>query len=388
MHSDISQKLRSWLVRRQNASTGLIKSFDNDHCVVSGQAFTYDQALASIVFTAFDNLDAAEGILAFFVKNTTDPFVGYANAYDHASGRVTEHTVHCGPNIWLGIAALQHYAKTDNPGSFLLCEQIACWIMDMQMADPDGGIKGGPASPWFSTEHHLDAYAFFQMIHQVTGQEKYTHTLQLILSWLKKHAFNTDAGGDHLPPVNRGWEDPMVATDVYALSLMALGPRKLKEAGLAPEAILAYAEKHCAVEIDCQQASGRAVRVRGFDFTSPERFGRAGMISPEWTCQMIIAYRVLGHHYAQMQKPSKGRAYHQKADQYLQELSKLIITDSRSDSRRAGASLPYATSANAATGHGWRTPTGPDTGSIAGTAYMFLALRGVNPLIAEDLASE
>ena len=63
----------------------------------------------------------------------------------------------------------------------------------------------------------------------------------------------------------------------------------------------------------------------------------------------------------------------------------MIIT-SPSRAGKQDPSLPYASSAFIDTGHGWRTPKGSRTGSLASTAYFLLAYYGYNPLKAEYLS--
>ena len=43
--------------------------------------------------------------------------------------------------------------------------------------------------------------------------------------------------------------------------------------------------------------------------------------------------------------------------------------------------LPYASQENIDTGHGWRTPKGDKTGSVAATAYTIFAISEFNPLM-------
>ena len=57
-----------------------------------------------------------------------------------------------------------------------------------------------------------------------------------------------------------------------------------------------------------------------------------------------------------------------------------MIISSPSASGQGDSCLPYATQENADTGHGWMTPKGRATGSVAGTAYALFAYYNYNPL--------
>ena len=75
------------------------------------------------------------------------------------------------------------------------------------------------------------------------------------------------------------------------------------------------------------------------------------------------------------QKEDQKRASYYQAQRikYLHELNKMIIA-SPSAFGQGMWCLPYASHQNAATGHGWRTPDGNKTGSVAATAYTLFAL--------------
>jgi len=57
-----------------------------------------------------------------------------------------------------------------------------------------------------------------------------------------------------------------------------------------------------------------------------------------------------------------------------------MIISSPSPSGQGESCLPYATGDFVDTGHGWFTPKGNSTGSLAGTAYTFFAYSNYNPL--------
>jgi len=75
----------------------------------------------------------------------------------------------------------------------------------------------------------------------------------------------------------------------------------------------------------------------------------------------------------------KSLIYEEKANEYLLSLNSMVIS-SLSPSGQGDSCLPYATQENVDTGHGWRTPKGEYTGSVAGTVYAIFAHYGYNPL--------
>jgi hypothetical protein len=139
-----------------------------------------------------------------------------------------------------------------------------------------------------------------------------------------------------------------------------------------------FAQEHCEVTVTAKLANGAEESITGFDFAKPQNLGRGGVISTEWTAQMIVSYRVLAQYFKAAGNADKATSYQEKADFYLNELKKLVITSPSSTGQGRGC-LPYASQENVDTGHGWRTPAGRRTGSVAGTAYSIFAWNGYNP---------
>ncbi len=370
------KQMFGWLQSHQNFHTGLVVSYEGDESL-KDVAFTYDQSLAAQTFLLFDDLKNAEAILSFFEERAAKSEGGFFNAYDTVDGRSTENTVNTGPNLWLGIAALQYEHRAKN-GRFLpLAKRVADWALGFQ--DEDGGLSGGPSIDWYSTEHNLDAYAFFSMLAQETGDARYKNARERSLEWIKKYAYSATEGR-----MQRGKGDATIATDTFSWALAALGPEALGRIGSDAEDIMKFAEANCEVSVEFIQSGGKSVTVRGFDFARAQNVGRGGIISTEWTAQMIVAYRVLSEHFKSLGNEDKSLLYSDKANFYLSELQKMIITSPSKMGQGRGC-LPYASHDNVDTGHGWRSPKGRSTGSVAGTAYAIFAWSDYNPFDLEIL---
>ncbi|MFA5059450.1 MAG: PilZ domain-containing protein [Candidatus Omnitrophota bacterium] len=389
LQKTVVQKMYRWIKNHQSSATGLVLSFEGDVGIIEHWAFSYDQALAVNAFLLFGDIESARKILNFFVRKLNDDFDGFVNGYYFDSGQISEYTVHVGPNTWLGIAALQYIEKTKDTEYLTLAKKIGDWLISIQEQDPAGGLRGGPQFSWFSTEHNLDAYAFFGMLYQHTKEEKYALAQRKVFDWLKTYALIPHSPDYRRPPVKRGRGDSTIATDTFAWALAAIGPERLIAAGMDPEEIMRFAEEHCAVSVDFKRPSGMNVTLNGFDFAKKTHMPRGGMVSPEWTSQMIVSYQILGDFFTQKDNTVKANYYKEKAKMYLNELNKIIIASPSLTGQGEGC-LPYATLEDADTGHGWRTPHGTTTGSIAGTAYMIMAIQGFNPLSLSqyDIVSE
>jgi len=360
-----------WLRVHQNKFTGLIMSFEGDRSI-SRWAFTYDQSLASQAFLISGDTKKASHILSFYKKSAKKDGGAYYNAYNAITGRPAESVVSVGPNIWIALAALQYTEKTKEKTYLGLAEDIAGWVILLK--DKDGGVKGGPNFSWYSTEHNIDAYALFNMLYDLTGKEIYEKEKKSTLRWIRAHTYSEEAAR-----FTRGKGDATIATDTMAWAIAAVGPVTLLKEGMNPEGIMKFAEEHCAVSTDFRRPDGSIVRVKGFDFGKAKNMARGGIVSTEWTAQMVVAFKVMAEYYMKLGKPEAAAELEGKARFYLDQLDKMVISSPSRSGQGAGC-LPYASQPDADTGHGWRTPGGGDTGSVAGTAYTIFAKKGYNPL--------
>ncbi len=366
-----------WLKVHQNPHTGLVISFEGDKDIANW-AFIYDQSLAIQAYTYFSDFECARKALEFFDKKAKRMDGKFMNAYYANDGNPAEYTVHSGPNIWLGIAILQYTKKSGDNSYLKLAEEIAREIIKLQNEDKDGGIRGGPTVEWYATEHNLDAYAFFNMLYTMTGKQQYASSRDKVLKWIISNTYSARE-----IPIKRGKGDSTIATDTYAWSIAAIGPKKLEELGMNPDKIVEFAEQNCAVEVSFTRPDGQVVKIKGFDFAPQQHVARGGVVSSEWTAQMVMAFKIMADFYHQKGMIDKARSYEFKADEYLFGIGKMIIS-SPSPSGQGESCLPYATQAFVDTGHGWMTPKGNTTGSVAGTAYTIFAYYNYNPLDLEQ----
>lgn len=371
------EKMYQWVKAHQNTRTGLQMSFEGDSDIANW-GFTYDQSLAAQAHTYFGDFERALKIFNFFERQAERQEGLFFNAYYAADGSPAEYTVHSGPNIWLGIAIMQYINKTRDNAYLGLAQDIARAIMALQGEDGDGGVRGGPNVRWYSTEHNLDAYAFFNMLYELTGRKEYSAAAEKSLAWLVKHTYAKSE-----IPISRGKGDSTIATDTYAWAIAAVGPERLKEVGMNPERIMEFAEKNCVITTSYTRPEGGIIRVKGCDFSSQKNLARGGIVSTEWTGQMIVAHKIMAGYYKQKGDAAGSAAYAAKAEEYLSELLKMVIS-SPSPSGQGESCLPYASQDFVDTGHGWHTPKGKSTGSLAGTTYVIFAYYGYNPLKLKD----
>ncbi|MFH1714767.1 MAG: PilZ domain-containing protein [Elusimicrobiota bacterium] len=367
-------KMFNWIKSCQNARTGLVPSYEGDPDL-SNFAFTYDQALAIDTFIINENLESAKKILDFYVYRARKSNGGFLNAYDSVTEQGVEWSVHVGPNAWLAMSAVQYYDRTNASIYLDFAEDIGRWILGLQ--DKEGGIKGGPATTWYSTEHNIDAYALFRMLYITTNNVIYRVAADRILEWIRFATYNESE-----KRLNRGKNDFFVATDVVSFGLESIGPKRFLAVGINPDDLIDFVEKNTEVTAEFTNTQGKVLKISGFDYTNPSLIGRQGIVSSEWTAQMIIAYQIMARYY-ESADPVKSSKYAYKAQFFMSELDKMLIMQPYS--KYLGGGLPYATGSSASTGHGWITPKSPFAISVAGTAYALLARKEFNPFrLASD----
>lgn len=374
MDTRVAEGMYAWIKSRQNLHTGLILSYEGDH-QLQNISYTYDQALAVIVLLlSSENRERAQHVLDFYLQQINEHKPLY-NAYYTDDGSANEYIEHSGVYAWIGIAALQYFNASGDARYLELARHVADFLV--RMMDPEGGIVGGPGLTWYSTEHNLDALAFFRMLYGATRQQTYLQISERIRSWIDTYAYTRRA-----IPINRGKGDATIATDTYAWSITALGPEELLKLSMDPDKIIDFAVENCEVETTFFRKQG-SVTIKGFDFSKFANTSRGGVVSCEWTAQMILSLQIMAA-YCQEKDQEKYKAYLQKVILYASELQKMII-NTPSHIGKAYPALPYASDANVDTGHGWRTPYGNEIGSLASTAYFLLAYEGWNPLRGEAL---
>ncbi|MCP4482726.1 MAG: hypothetical protein GY817_08265 [bacterium] len=366
----------NWLKKNQEIKTGLVHSYKGDE-ELENIAFTYDQSLALMNFVSHRDFENAKKLLDFYVYKARKKEGGYLNAYHVHAGSVMEWTAHVGPNVWFGMGILKYIEATGEREYLKYAHMIASFILKLQ--SEDGGVKGGPNDSWYSTEHNIDCVAFFRMMYLVSNNRKYDIASEDILAWIKNTVY--------LPKENRfmrGKNDRIIATDTVSFGIPAIGPKTFYDLNIDPEKLIEYMEKNTKVKARFTNNKNEVFEVTGFDYTKPGNIGRLGVVSSEWTGQMVTTYQSMAEYFKTRNK-EKSKYYNNMAKFYLEQLGKMIIFIG-DDSNVAG--LPYASSPDINTGHGWATPKAPFAISVAGTAYTLLAYTRENPFILNQSKDE
>ncbi len=333
-----------WL--RQHQGAGCLLASDEK----TGNAYTYDQALAAIAFVSLGEPERARRILEEFERLAAPPFKGYCDFYP-VDGHLEPDARAGGPNAWILLAINLYTQKTGDPSFLPLARTIADWLLTLQTRE--GGIAGGfgkwgQPMDWVATEHNLDAVAAFRDLATLTGEEKYRAAAVRILAWLLKEPYSS-----RLPHPANGRQDPNYATDLSSWGVLALGAR------MTP--VLDHAER---MALNSRTYLDR--QVTGFDFggaygdtTWPDR----DAVWFEGTGQMVCAYQLAGRK--------------NEAERYLASLTE-ALTPSANYVGTTG--LPYASNPGTPPYAGWVMPS--DRLCVSSSAWYLFARYGINPFCA------
>jgi len=197
-----------------------IASYETENQYIKNAAFSYDNALCAMAFTALGEQQRARLILdAFIYAMANDRYATdrVRNAYVYGSpcsfpgwggttrlpgfmmdGAYYEDQYQVGSNLgntsFVALAMLKYYARYGGEVYLQTAQALAQFALD-HWADADGdgffaGYDGWPENgvvdtfAYKSVEHNLDFYAVCSALYAITGNEQYQTALQSILRLL------------------------------------------------------------------------------------------------------------------------------------------------------------------------------------------------------------
>lgn len=293
----------------------LPSSLDFD-LIFRNTAYTYDNALALMAFTALGDQGRAQLLAdAFIYAQQHDRFyedgrlrdayqagdlviapgwtpngrvgtVRLPGWWDEAHQQWHEIAVdsHTGNLAWAMLALLNYYEKYGGEryldAAIALGEWIETHLRDARGAGGyTGGYEGWEPNPtkvlWKSTEHNLDVYVAFERLYRITGnhtwRERAEHARNFVEAmWNDAKGFYWTGTLEDGVTINK----QTIPLDTQSWALLAFGPNERTQRAIA------YAESH-----------HRATwgNYEGFDFNDD-----GDMPWFEGTAQMVVAYWVLG----------------------------------------------------------------------------------------------
>ena len=282
--------LYRYLHTLQHPGTGLLESFPGSaDPQLHGIGFTYDLALATLVFSHHRSLEEA-GQLAEFFRSMPLPSVAtgdYNTAY--LVGRrlpALEQALQVGPMSWVAIALMRYMQSS---GQLIYLHKAAA-ILDWIRRHVDhfhGGVVMGIRAPWtyrMSTENNWAYYAALRLAVQLLPADAMREALEIekrgVRQWLGRHEGR------------RGEEDEVRALDVYTNALL-VGPEAHLEDGAMGDdrrALAVWAKE----QIERMEMLFSLPDHRGYDYTDAFESRRADRPPASWlegTEQVVLAYQ-------------------------------------------------------------------------------------------------
>lgn len=401
MYGKQVEKLQNWLLINRDQATGLPHSHVGDERF-QDWALTYDSAITICAYIANGKIEEAKRIADFYIHTPSiwrlGGIIEAVNPNNPVLGE--DWSVRTGSNLWMGIAGFHLYKATREFKYLELAKKLADFSISLQNKDRKdfnyGGIRLGPLGgpnvandqhinydinqPAFydvyATEHNIDAYSLFNLLYHKTKELKYRNARDKVLTWFKKVAYNRKE-----LRFNRGYKegkiDTAIASDIHSWAISALGSKVLNtfEPSFAKK-IIQFIENNCLSETWFTKPDGSRVNIKGVDFIdrkTASRLGREPLVSPEWTFQLINAYRSLELDFTKRRDNKSAAMYREKRRELIKNMLDLAIENDNT------LAYPYATEANVIIGHEYETPQNNNLSTI-GVAYAILALVSYDPL--------
>jgi len=316
---DVHNIVKSILVLK-NPKTGLSPSHWN-HPGYDKLAFIYDKAVDALALKACGYQAEAEKILDYFMsrltiskneiirrsdtnnvygilnlfklKESSPESVGLVNAVDITSfrrqgrGRLEFWTTP-GPISFMIFAMLKVNANKYKDIALTLGEVL------LSMQDKTGAIYDGDRAPdKVHTEPHMDAYAAFLMLYQISEQAKWLKAADKAYSWFKLNVYSPQEGA-----IDQGvWfnsPNKIFAEDVYSWTMAGPAGDKISLSALSK--LTENMLNNSLVNISLSLPDARSIEAILCDFSNPEieevkivRGGFHPLGSVEWTGGAILA---------------------------------------------------------------------------------------------------
>jgi hypothetical protein len=178
VHRSMEWGMRFWVVgllmacvlgtavsRASAAGGGLVVSYAAPGAnAVNGRAWTYDSAVTAAAASATGNRAAAQRILDVLARIQRSDG-GFATSYG-SDGSNPDSQLRTGVIAWVGLAAAEYRVAFCQTRYDAVITGVTRWLMDRRQGN--GLLTGGPDVSWVSTEHNLEARAFFARIDDVT----------------------------------------------------------------------------------------------------------------------------------------------------------------------------------------------------------------------------
>ena len=366
--------LYQYLDAIQHPATGLLESFPvSADPALHDVAFTYDLALASLVFTHHRALAQSNRILELF---RSMPLPGaltaeYNTAYDVEQRLPTlEYAFQVGPFAWVAIALMRHARASGQTADFQRAITLLEWVRQ-HIPHFCGGVSMGLQAPWssrMSVENNWAYYAALRLAIQWLGQGPVREAL-----WMEKDGVRRWLAHNER---NRGEQDPVKALDVYTNALLVGPDAHLEDIVMGDRSALAAWANEWIAELE---TLFRVPRTFGYDYTDAQEAARADRPRVSWlegTEQAVLAYQTWAPFFdAQGDAEFAQELLHRASLAHAHVMRQSLLVANAVAIPNTDAPEPIRTFAD-----GWvaRPSTEP---ALNGTTWTYFVEAGFNPLL-------
>jgi hypothetical protein len=291
------------------ASAGLVVSYavpaKDPGAVVNGRAWTYDSAVAAAAAVATGGEPTARRILDALAR-VQRPDGGFASSYA-ADGSNPDRLLRSGPIAWVGLASAAYRAAFCTTRYDDLIVGVARWLLERRVSAPAsparGLLVGGPDATWVSTEHNLEARAFFARLDDVSqARGPCTTPVNGLSSALRSQVASAVAGLDEAinrelyvaGPAGSAFFGQGVGDRAHPVDAQAMGIQWLIGQGRRAEALAVAATADATLLVSGRRVDGRE---GAGAFTGYRPFAEGwgpDVLWMEGTLQMRMAKAALG----------------------------------------------------------------------------------------------
>ena len=324
-----------------------IKSMQLDNGLIESAQGTdfvslYDNALAAIVFTLYEDRRSTEMILDYFNERLDTEFIELGGGFyqfrtaDGSNAR----RKWIGDNAWL-LIAIQHYAlRFDSTRYTAMAKALEHWLRSQQ--DEDGGLWGGIQAN--GDRIHKITEGIITVFNAIEGYDEFHKG---ILKYIKDHRWDRQENLLLAWPENQKYKFAMDLHALGSLIFPSMSDQLLSKVG----------------RYDTQKnASSNGIRITGFCFDEDK-----DVIWLEGTAQMALAFRRSG-------KEDEGLAM-------IREVHKSRI---RSGDIKDSTGIPYTVNQGSSYGPEKLWAHADITPAISSSAWYIFAQVNFNPFELED----
>ena len=233
--SDEASRALNWLRSQMqfdiDSTAGVAKLVKSYESYTLTGAWTYDQAVAVIAFSAAGD-DASARMILNALRETQAADGWWEFAYNSDTGASRKSRILVGANAWVVTSIVQYELFTGDDSYRDVALACVNWLLTLRNSDPKaegyGAFAMGPdygKTKWdestvYSTEHNVDVYAVMRLLAKLTQESKYQTYADEVYNYLVTKIWSCSADTAYF---RVGFKDDDKYLDPQSWTVAALG---------------------------------------------------------------------------------------------------------------------------------------------------------------------